>query len=255
LAWNNSHGKFITSPGMNRWLLLNCLLFFGFDRTYADAIFESGPQKVSLLELYTSEGCSSCPLAEDWIGQFRSDQRLWKQVVPVAFHVDYWDNLGWKDRFAKHSYTERQQSYTSAWDGSSVYTPEFVLDGKEWRGWFSGQTLPVGNNQSVGELRVLLHADQADVTFKPSSGSDTCEVHFAPLAMQVESDVRAGENRGRKLEHQFVALEVVSAKLDHVNGAQEAQVPLSLGDAKGLAVWVTRQGSLTPLQATGGFIR
>ena len=72
---------------------------------------QSGPQKVSLLELYTSEGCSSCPPAETWLSRLTTDGRLWKEIVPVAFHVDYWDDLGWKDRYAKQEYTSRQRSY------------------------------------------------------------------------------------------------------------------------------------------------
>jgi hypothetical protein len=241
---------------MNRWILLSGLLcLWGIDPTYADTVFQSGPQRVFLLELYTSEGCSSCPPAESWLTQFRNDQRLWKQVVPVAFHVDYWDNLGWKDRFAKHGYTDRQQFYANAWDAPSVYTPEFVLNGTEWNGWFGGQVLPLPDDQLAGDLRVVLRAGQADVTFKPASSDENFDVHLAPLAMQVESDVRSGENRGRKLRHDFVVLDIISAKLTSAEGGQEARVSLSVSDAQGLAVWVTRQGFLTPLQAAGGFIR
>jgi hypothetical protein len=93
------------------------------------------------------------------------------------------------------------------------------------------------------------------VTFKPASSDEKFDVHLAPLAMQVESDVRSGENRGRKLKHDFVVLDIISAKLTSAEGGQEARVSLSVSDAQGLAVWVTRQGFLTPLQAAGGFIR
>ena len=65
-----------------------------------EASFRSGPQPVWLLELFTSEGCSSCPPAEKWLGALREDPRLWHEFVPVAWHVDYWDRLGWRDRFS-----------------------------------------------------------------------------------------------------------------------------------------------------------
>src|ERR1700676_1589940 len=94
--------------------------------------FESKPARTHLLELFTSEGCSSCPPAEAWLGKLKSDDRLWKDFVPIAFHVDYWDGLGWKDRFAQPEWTRRQNSYAVRWGGSSVYTPGFVLDGREW---------------------------------------------------------------------------------------------------------------------------
>ena len=77
----------------NMWLVA----FLTLVSAHAETALQSGPQKVSLLELYTSEGCSSCPPAESWLGQLTTDGRLWKEIVPVAFHVDYWDDLGWKD--------------------------------------------------------------------------------------------------------------------------------------------------------------
>jgi Protein of unknown function (DUF1223) len=93
--------------------------------------FQSSQRQVSLLELYTSEGCSSCPPAEAWLSKLKNSQGLWDEFVPVAFHVDYWDNLGWKDRFSDEQYTERQKSYAQLWSASDIYTPEFVLNGKE----------------------------------------------------------------------------------------------------------------------------
>src|SRR6266513_5976808 len=99
--------------------------------------FQSDATQTSLLELYTSEGCSSCPPAEAWLSRLKESPKIWKNFVPVAFHVDYWDRLGWKDSFATRAYSERQRDYAGQWRSDSVYTPGFVLDGKEWRGWFS----------------------------------------------------------------------------------------------------------------------
>ena len=89
--------------------------------------FESPETQASLIELYTSEGCSSCPPAEARLTKLRDNPGLWSQFVPVAFHVDYWDKLGWPDRFASGVFTRRQYQYAARWGGSSVYTPEFVL--------------------------------------------------------------------------------------------------------------------------------
>ena len=120
----------------------------------AETTFQSGPQRVSLLEVYTSEGCSSCPPAESWLGELKNQDRLWKEIVPVAFHVDYWDGLGWKDRFAREEYTSRQRAYSAAWGTSSVYTPGFVFDGAEWQGWFNGSPLPGPSDRPAGKLEV-----------------------------------------------------------------------------------------------------
>src|SRR6516165_12381969 len=121
-------------------------------------VFESGDTQSTLIELFTSEGCSSCPPAEKWLSGLKSKQELWKKTVPVAFHVDYWDRLGWRDRFAKPEFTSRQQRYAAEWGGDSVYTPGFVMNGREWRDWFSGNALPA-SSKKVGRLRVTLTDD------------------------------------------------------------------------------------------------
>ena len=119
--------------------------------------FESGATQSTLAELFTSEGCSSCPPAEKWLSALKSNQDLWKTIIPVAFHVDYWDRLGWRDRFAKPEFTSRQQRYAAAWGGDSVYTPGFVVNGKEWRSWFGGNAVPTTSSK-IGILRVSLGA-------------------------------------------------------------------------------------------------
>ena len=220
----------------------------------AETTFQSGPQRVSLLEVYTSEGCSSCPPAESWLGEFKNQARLWKEIVPVAFHVDYWDGLGWKDRFAKEEYTSRQRAYSAAWGTSSVYTPGFVLDGAEWKGWFNGSPLPGSGDRPAGRLEVTIKNQTATITFSKNSGGQELEAHLVPMAMDVSSDVRAGENRGRKLAHSFVALDLVSKKLDSKNGELTIDLPFDYAAAKAVAVWVTPVGSVKPVQAAGGYL-
>ena len=114
--------------------------------------FESrAGQHTSLVELYTSEGCSSCPPAEAWLSRLVASPQLWTEIVPVAFHVDYWDNLGWRDRFASAQWTARQRTYAANWGSDSVYTPGFVRDGREWRQW-------AGSNNAAA----LANADKSD---------------------------------------------------------------------------------------------
>ena len=85
--------------------------------------FSSGPERIALIELYTSEGCSSCPPADRWLGALAGRQGLWKDFVPVEFHVNYWDSLGWKDRLSTPEFTAREYAYSSAWGAPNVYTP------------------------------------------------------------------------------------------------------------------------------------
>src|ERR1044071_6683502 len=147
--------------------------------TPSATVFQSGETQTSLIELFTSEGCSSCPPAEKWLSALKSNQDLWKKIIPVAFHVDYWDRLGWRDRFAKPEFTSRQQRYAAAWGDDSVYTPGFVVNGKEWRDWFGGNALPIASTK-VGVLRVSVGDDgKVSATFAPDA------IQARPLTLNV----------------------------------------------------------------------
>jgi hypothetical protein len=219
---------------------------------FAATRLESGERQVSLLELYTSEGCSSCPPAEAWISQRYRGSAERRSIVPVAFHVDYWDQLGWKDRFARAEFTARQQLYSASWKRGSVYTPCFVVNGQEWDGWFRGQTPPGGQQINVGNLEALVDGDRVEVSFTPIARSKEYVVFVAPLAMQASSDVQTGENRGRRLNHDFVALALASTKMESRGSFFRAVSQVSLGGAQAIAVWVTLDHSLVPIQAVGG---
>src|SRR5262249_31097237 len=178
-------------------------------------IFESGETQSTLIELFTSEGCSSCPLAEKWLSSLKTNQELWKKIVPVAFHVEYWDHLGWRDRFAKPQFTSRQQHYASTWGGDSVYTPALVVNGKEWRDWFGGNLTPTSSTK-VGVFRLSLDVTgKLSASFVPETRQPRGLVlSIALLGNELESDVKRGENSGRKLRHDFVVLDLI--KIDMV---------------------------------------
>src|SRR3954454_1449306 len=84
-----------------------------------EIVFESKPARTHLIELFTSEGCSSCPPAEAWLSKLKTEPQLWRDFVPVAFHVDYWGHLGWRDPFASKIWTARQYEYSSCWKSGS----------------------------------------------------------------------------------------------------------------------------------------
>ena len=219
--------------------------------------FESGMHRNHLLELYTSEGCSSCPPADRWLSTLSDDPRLWHSVVPVAFHVDYWDYIGWSDRFAKPTHSQRQRQYAANKHVSTVYTPGFILNGREWRGWFRRESIPESSAPG-GQLRVDLANETVTIAFKPASATEiqlTATVVW--LGMGLNSEVKAGENRGRNLSHDFVALDTDDIKLERKDGAYRALLPTPASlpvPATALAAWVQETGDLTPLQAVGGWI-
>lgn len=213
--------------------------------------FSSGPQRTHLLELYSSEGCSSCPPAERWLGNLRDAPGLWRDFVPVAFHVTYWDRLGWPDKFARPEYTARQYAYSTAWGSDTVYTPGFVLDGAEWR---RASTAPARSGAADAGTLAVAYADDGTCRVTYSVAGDF-EVHAAMLGTGIVSAVRRGENSGRTLHHDFVALQLQAAPLR--DGAAELALPRTAVAGvtrRALAVWVTRRGDPTPRQATGGWV-
>jgi hypothetical protein len=221
------------------------------------ATFQSGETQTTLIELFTSEGCSSCPPAEKWLSALKSNQDLWKKIVPVAFHVDYWDRLGWRDRFAKPEFTSRQQRYAATWGGDSVYTPGFVVNGKEWRTWFGGNAIPTTSTK-VGILRVSSgDGGKLTATFVPETTQPRAlTLNVALLANDLESDVKRGENSGRKLLHDFVVLDLIKMDMAKESNRWTGSVALPMrtrnDKPSALAAWITENG--TPIQATGGWL-
>jgi hypothetical protein len=223
--------------------------------------FQSAERQVALMELYTSEGCSSCPPAESWLSQWKEKRGLWSEFVPVAFHVDYWDYLGWRDKWANKQFSDRQRDYAGLWASESIYTPEFVLNGKEWHRGFAWQGAPGLSGVKAGILKVTSEdTHRWQVTFTPAAAETAdCEVNAALLISGVDSAVKAGENAGRHLEHDFVVLTLISRPLVHKNGEFQGAfvMPVEQKNLKGrlgLAVWVTRRGRPEPVQAVGGWL-
>jgi len=223
--------------------------------------FQSAPERTALLELYTSEGCSSCPPAETWLSGLKESPRLWKDFAPVAFHVDYWNYLGWKDAWSDAEFSERQRSYAQFWHSENIYTPELVLSGKEWHNWFTGKTGPKSDGENVGVLTVASDDRKLwHVSFAPKKDQAArYEVHAALLAGGIISDVKAGENSGRQLHHDFVAVILLQIGLTTSNGVAKGRFILtapksSVGSTRALAVWVTKADALEPIQATGGWL-
>ena len=221
------------------------LLMFTSIATAGDIVLESPATRAHLIELFTSEGCSSCPPADAWLRGLKSERGLWREFVPVAFHVNYWDHLGWPDRLASPRFTQRQRDYAALWRSNSVYTPGFVLDGREWR----GRELPRASQEKAGVLRVRIAGDRASASFP--AGGKKFDAHLAWLAGDVESEVKAGENRGLKLRHDFVALSIESQPLDPKTGTATFITPKPDG-AKAVAAWIVESGRAEPVQATGG---
>jgi hypothetical protein len=227
----------------------------------APVSFQSSERKTSLLELYTSEGCSSCPPAEAWLSRLKDSPGLWTNFVPVAFHVDYWNYLGWRDRWSKEDFTDRQRAYAKVWGSENIYTPEFVLNGKEWSHGVWQKGVPPATDTNAGVLSI--HSDDVlhwQVAFSPAQTENAVyELHAALLANGVRSDVKAGENAGRQLEHDFAALAFIELPLVSRSNVFNSTFVLNAGPKVqagrlALAAWITLNGNGEPIQAVGGWL-
>lgn len=221
-------------------------------------IFTSSDSRVNIVELYTSEGCSSCPPADKWLSKFKNDERLWKEFIPVAFHVDYWNYIGWADRFALPQYGQRQRSYAAGENLSTVYTPGVMLNGKEWRSLQDKRALNLDQKYMIGKLNVGVEGDQIMADFMAADNTKPAFLNVAILGFDLITTVKAGENRGKKLEHDFVVLgyKRVSMKGSEKGYVLTTKLPnlVEVATKTGLAVWIDYGRDLMPVQATGGWL-
>lgn len=225
-----------------------------------NVVFRSGETQVSLLEIYSSEGCSSCPPAEKWLSGLKDAPGVWKAFVPVCFHVDYWDYLGWKDALASPQFTKRHRIYAQYLKLESVYTPGFLVNGREWRGWFEGKkTIPLAS-ENAGRLTVTVEKPlEFQVQFKPSGNpSYKYKIEVALMGMSMISRVTAGENKGRTLQHDFAVLAHKTQELSGTGNDLKTTLtlpsPRMIAQEYSVAVWVARYDGLAPVQAAGGKI-
>ncbi len=151
----------------------------------------------TVVELYTSEGCSSCPPADRWLSTLKGQP----DVLPLAFHVTYWDRLGWPDRFASPEGTARQHELARLAGSSQVYTPQVVAAGRDWRVW---PRLPPAAASPVS-LTLTRDGDKVSAQVTASDQAPSrLGGYWAVLEDQHQSQVRAGENAGETLKHDHV---------------------------------------------------
>jgi hypothetical protein len=155
-----------------------------------------------VVELYTSEGCDSCPPADRWLSKLKADP----SVVALAFHVDYWDRLGWKDRFASAAFTARQAEQQASNGARFSYTPQVVVDGQDRKDW-PGIATSLAADRPAAPVEVLLARDGDRVTATVAATARSPKrlaAYWAVTEQGHSTAVKAGENRGVTLQHDFV---------------------------------------------------
>jgi len=174
----------------------------------------SGASTAVLVELYTSEGCDSCPRADRWLSSVPAAGFGTARVVPLALHVDYWDYIGWNDPFAQPLFSARQRELAAIARNRVVYTPQVVLGGKDFRGWpartqFAEAVAAI--NATPARAAIALAIAEGEIRAQASvprrEDREDTALFVAVYENGLSSRVTAGENRGATLNHDFVVRE------------------------------------------------
>ena len=230
-------------------LLLTSLIIHAAETLH----LESGTTRNTLIELYTSEGCSSCPPAEEFLNKLKNNNELWKKWVPVAFHVQYWDYIGWKDHYATRENGQRQSLYAKLKRASTVYTPAFMVNGKSWRRGIFSNSLP-DDSSLAGNLVVSVNGKSINASYIKKDKS-TLKLNIAVLGMDLISHIERGENEGRTAMHEFVVIGYDSSVSNDLKWNMVLpKLHYSKAENYALAVWVSEINNPTPLQVVGGLL-
>ena len=204
------------------------------------AAVEAAPRP-TVVELYTSEGCSSCPPAEEYLGELTNRN----DVLPLSFHVDYWDELGWRDPLAFSASTGRQRGYAARLGLHSIFTPQVVIDGRESLVGSDrrriARRLDAASSPSI-DLELARQGGDLVVSVGSESSSGSVDVVLVPFRRRVISAIGRGENQGRTLTEFNVAREL--RVIGHTRGAESLHIRVALDslpkDATDVAVLAQR---------------
>jgi hypothetical protein len=245
-----------------KWMTAAALAATSTAALAAPCTATSPTHRVALVELFTSEGCSSCPPADAWLRRLPVEGFGPDRVVPLALHVDYWDYIGWKDRFASARYTERQRAYSAIGNSAFVYTPQVVFDGRDFRSWGSAgafeqavraanakpprATITVSMDESKAGVAPLRVGAELSKDVDPAGAS----LYVAAYENGQTSQVKAGENRGATLEHDYVVRQWFGPIPFDAAGRAELAERIAPAGPGGVAAFVQVRRTGEVLQAT-----
>ena len=226
---------------------------------------QSGAQTTALVELYTSEGCDSCPPADRWLSSLATRGYDTARVVPIALHVDYWDYIGWKDPYAKAAFSARQRKLAQVQRARIVYTPQVMLQGEDFRAWhgaeFDRAVDRINARPASARIALRLDADAKDAfrveveaVLAADSATPDAQLYLASYENKLASEVSAGENRGHTLRHDFVVFEWVGPLAFERDGrlAERRVLPLlprAVARNSGVVAFVQSRSTAKVLQA------
>ncbi|HEX5612678.1 MAG TPA: DUF1223 domain-containing protein [Burkholderiales bacterium] len=226
---------------------------------------ESGPHTAALVELYTSEGCDSCPPADRWLSGLEGRGYGHDRVVPIALHVDYWDYIGWKDPYARAAFSSRQRKLAQVMRGKVVYTPQVLVQGEDFRRWytpaFDEAVARINARPARASISLALEGGPARAFVVEAKASllDPAQrqdlgLYLASYENKLVSPVQAGENRGRTLAHDYVVFEWVGPIAFPQEGRLAVRqtlplLPKAVRAHSGVVAFVQNRASAEVLQA------
>jgi len=230
---------------------------------------ESPAHRVTVVELYTSEGCSSCPPADRWFGGLAQQGISAQNAILLAYHVDYWNQLGWPDRFSRPQFSYRQRTVAARGGSGFIYTPQFTVDGRDFRGRYSvgglrGKLADINHEAGQARIRADIRSSASELRISGNveiigaNGGGNVQIWIAAFENGLSSQVVAGENAGARLNHDYVVRELAGpfpvatgsgAMLDH-----RLKVSPDWNPARtGIAIFVERADTGEVLQAAARY--
>ena len=243
--------------------------FSALDSRAGECRLESPEHRITLVELYTSEGCNSCPPADRWLSGLPQQGVSPDIAVLLAFHVDYWNQLGWPDRFSRPTFSDRQRDVAARASSGVIYTPQLVVDGRDLRQGYNVEHLrtklaAINREKGQAKIRADIHsfADvvqiSGEVVVFGAPGAKDVQTWIASFENGLSSRVTAGENAGKRLNHDYVVRELAGPFSIGPEGriALEHRIKLQADwnrERLGIAIFVERRDTGEVLEATGRY--
>ena len=222
----------------------------GIGKFYWQGQYKNGEKGFVVMELFTSQGCSSCPPADDILGNYASSADA--HIIPLSFHVDYWNKLGWKDPFSSILFTQRQQQYASLFQLESIYTPQLVINGtRELVGSEEGRIGEIVNGflkePPAAEITItnkVVRGTKLEISYALNKNLQGKMMNAVLVQDKITTRIRAGENRGLNLVNHNIVLDLQEMRISGTAGNIYLQMPAGqLTDGLSMVLFVQDPGT------------
>ena len=207
-------------------------------------------QPVAVIELFTSQGCSSCPSADHLLSQtINESKKDGRKIFALSFHVDYWNRLGWADPFSDKKYSQRQNEYASTLNLNSVYTPQMIVNGSREFVGSSERDLKDALNKSLNTTptaafktltATLQNAAAPQVKFTLDGDYSGCKINFALVSLSETTNIKRGENGGLTLKNENVVRQYISIPATATGEINFKNSPVPSGNNMAIVAYIQR---------------